>query len=323
MQTGVFCVFPENAGNTPNADLTDEAIALVSASMNRLLQTLLRALVVAATSATAYAQLGVDIRMNQSQYLAGEAVLIAVTITNHTGSDVILASNGRTPWLDMVVKRSSGEPAAALGRTNFGAVKIASGQTMSKTIDISGLYNLREAGSYSVSALVRNGPDSNGFVSNRLLFSSANVRPDWSQKVGVPGQPGKTHEFRVINFTSASKSMIYTQVVDSKTGLSLQTLNLGQALLFRKPQAAVDRAQTLNVLYLATPEFYIHARVDVQGRFLGRELHKRGADGDPRLVTFADGSVKVAGSIPYDVKAEAVARGKIRKASERPAYTYN
>lgn len=291
--------------------------------MHQPLRTIFRSLAVAATTALASAQLSVSIQMGQSQFLAGEAMLVAITITNHTGGDIILANNGRTPWLDMVVKRGNGEPASSLGRTNFGAVKIATGQSMGKTIDISGLYNLREPGSYSVSALIRYGTENNGFISNRLLFSSTNARPDWSQKVGVPGQPGKTHEFRVINFTSSSKSMLYTQVIDSKTGLSLQTLNLGQALLFRKPQAAVDRTQTLNVLYLATPEFYVHARIDVNGRFLGRELHKRGASGDPRLVTFADGSVKVAGSILYDAKAEAEAQAKIRKISDRPAYTYN
>jgi hypothetical protein len=291
--------------------------------MKRLLYPLLRTLIFAASTATALGQLSVNIQMNQSQLLAGEAVLVTVTITNHTGSDALLANNGRTPWLDMVVKRGNGETASALGRSNFGAVKIASGQSMSKIIDISGLYNLREPGAYSVSALVRNGTDNNGFISNRLLFSSVNVRPDWSQKVGVPGQPGKTNEFRVINFTNNSKSMLYTQVIDSKTGVSLQTLCLGEALLFRKPQAAVDRSQNLNVLYLATPEFYVHARIDINGRFLGRELHKRGASGDPRLMTFADGSVKVAGSVLYDEKAEAEARGKIRKISERPPYTYN
>lgn len=291
--------------------------------MNRPLLFVLRALILASCSATAWGQLGVSIQMNQSQLLAGETVMVQVTITNHTGNELILASNGRTPWLDMVVKRSNGEIAAALGRSNFGAVKIGSGQSMSKTIEISGLYNLREPGSYSVSALIRSGADNNGFISNRLLFTTVNVRPDWSQKVGVPGQPGKTHEFRVINFTNASKSMLYTQVMDTKTGISLQTLCLGEALLFRKPQAAVDGSQILNVLYLATPEFYVHARIDSNGQFLGRSLHKRGASGDPRLMTFADGSVHVAGSILYDEKAEAEARGKIRNISERPTYTYN
>ena len=77
------------------------------------------------------------------------------------------------------------------------------------------------------------------------------------------------------------------------------------------------------MLYLATPEFYVHARIDVNGKFLGRDLHKRGAGGDPRLMSFADGSVQVAGSIRYDAQAEAAARAKIRKISERPPYTYN
>lgn len=276
------------------------------------------------SGASAHGQLAVNIRMNQSQYLAGEAILVSVTITNHTGTDLTLANQGRTPWLDLVVKKANGEPASSLGRTNFGAVKVASGQSMSKTIDIAGIYHLREPGTYSVSALVRSGgADSSGFISNRLLFNCANVRPDWTQKVGVAGQPGKVHEFRVINFTNSRRSLLYTQVVDSKTGVSLQTLNLGEALLFRKPQAAVDRTQTLHVLYLATPEFYVHARVDVQGRFVGRDLHKRGGAGDPRLMTFADGSVKVAGSVLYDAKAAEAERSQIRKISERPPYTYN
>jgi hypothetical protein len=292
--------------------------------MSRMFSQLLCVVVGMVSLATSHAQLGVNIRMDQSQYLAGEAVLVSVTITNHTGNDVVLASQGRTPWLDMVVKRGNGEPASSLGRTNFGAVKIASGQSMSKTIDIAALYHLREPGSYSVSAIVRMaGATTEGFISNRLLFNCANVRPDWSQKVGVPGQPGKSHEFRVMNFTNSQKSLLYAQVVDCKTGVSIQTLSLGEALLFRKPQAAVDRSQSLHVLYLATPEFYVHARMDVNGKFLGRDLHKRGAGGDPRLMSFADGSVQVAGSIPYDAQAEAAARAKIRKISERPPYTYN
>lgn len=272
---------------------------------------------------SSHAQLGVNIRMNQSQYLGGEPILVAVTITNNTGNDVVLASQGRTSWLDMVVKRGNGETASSFGRSSFGAVKIAAGQSMSKTIDIAGLYHLREPGAYSVSAIVRmTGADTSGFISNRLLFNCANVRPDWSQKVGVPGKPGKSHEFRVMNFTNSQKSSLYAQVVDCKTGVSIQTLCLGEALLFRKPQAAVDRSQALHVLYLATPEFYVHARMDVNGKFLGRELHKRGAGGDPKLVSFADGSVLVAGSIPYDAQAEAAIRSKIRKISERPTYTY-
>lgn len=291
--------------------------------MNRTVKQICNLLIALACSTMSYAQIGVNIRMNSGQILAGENVLVGVTITNNTGNDIVLANQGRTSWLDLVVKRSNGEPASAIGNASFGGVKIAAGQTMAKTIDISKIYNLRESGSYTVSAVVRERSQPNGYVSNRLLFTCATARPDWSQKVGVPGSPGKTREYRVINFTSSSRTKLYAQLIDGKTGTSIQTLCLGEALLFRKPQASVDRAQVLHVLYLATPEFYVHARMDVNGKFLGRDLHKRGASGDPRLMTFGDGSVKVAGSVLYDAAAAAKAQAKIRKISERPPYVYN
>ena len=294
------------------------------AVMNRTVKQIIFSLAALACTAVSQAQIGVNIRMNSAQILAGENVLVGVTITNNTGNDIVLANQGRTSWLDMVVKRGNGEVASGLGNANFGAVKIGAGQTVAKTIDISKIYNLREPGSYSVSAIIRDrGTQSSGYISNRLLFTCATARPDWSQKVGVPGSPGKTREYRVINFTSSSRTKLYAQLIDGKTGTSIQTLCLGEALLFRKPQASVDRAQVLHVLYLATPEFYVHARMDVDGKFLGRDLHKRGANGDPRLMTFGDGSVKVAGSVLYDAAAAAQAQAKIRKISERPPYVYN
>jgi hypothetical protein len=304
--------------------LDSPTIHYTTSLMKQINKPLLYLIALFSMVATASAQLGVSIRMNQSQILAGENVLVGVTITNSTGNNITLANSGRTPWLDLVVKRGNGEPAASIARADFGPVKIAAGQTMSKTIELSKLYNLRESGTYSVSAIVRApGTSDSGFVSNRILFTCSNVRADWSQKVGVPGSPGSTREFRIMNFNNNSKSLLYAQVVNDKTGTSLQTLCLGEALLFRKPQAAVDRGQILHVLYLATPEFYVHARIDINGRFLGRELHTRGASGDPRLMTFADGSVKIAGSVMYDPQAAAKAQSKIRKISERPPYTYN
>jgi hypothetical protein len=53
-----------------------------------------------------------------------------------------------------------------------------------------------------------------------------------------------------------------------------------------------------------------------------RKLHQRGQLGDPQLLTFGDGTVKVTNSVVYDQKAAAEARSKVRKASDRPPITY-
>jgi hypothetical protein len=92
--------------------------------------------------------------------------------------------------------------------------------------------------------------------------------------------------------------------------------------MLRKPLATVDRQQRMHVMFLATPTMWVHCVIDTDGKLNDRQIHQRGPQGDPQLLTFGDGSVRVANSIPYDPKAAAEARAKIRKASDRPPIVY-
>ncbi|MCW1922534.1 hypothetical protein OKA05_08205 [Luteolibacter arcticus] len=274
--------------------------------------------------ATARAQIEVKLKMTRNNFVAGEPVLVQVNVTNRSGQDIVFQGNSRAGWLDLMVNTLSGNPLTPLGQPAFGAVKIPLGQTMSRTVDLSRLYPLQSAGNYSVYASVRlPGQTNEGFVSNRLLFNTSTARPYWTQKIGLPGKAGQTREFRVLEFNSGSKTMLYAQVMDSRTGGSLQTHPLGEVLMFRKPSATLDNRQVMHVLYLISPDMWGHVRVASDGKLLGRELHKRGAGSDPVLYTSKDGVVEVGNSIPYDAKAAAEARGKVRKASDRPAFIFN
>lgn len=269
------------------------------------------------------AQIGVQLNSAQNQYLNGESVIIDVLLTNHTGADLTLQNSNGLSWLEFVVRRANDDVVTPLRGNLFQSVKITTGQTVVKKINLSQLFHFKEAGNYRVSCVVRmTGDVSTGFTSNRLTFSVSNARADWSQKVGVPGQLGVAREYRLTNFTNSSKTQLYAQIIDDRTATPIQTLCFGEALLFRKPQAAVDRQQNLHVLYLANPQFYVHTQININGQLLNRELHQRGAGGDPQLMTFADGSVKVMNSILFDAKAAEAARRKIRKLTDRPSYTY-
>ena len=63
---------------------------------------------------------------------------------------------------------------------------------------------------------------------------------------------------------------------------------------------------------------WVHCVINTDGKLVDRQIHQRGPQGDPQLLTFGDGSVRVANSIPYDPKAAAEQRAKVRKASDRP-----
>jgi hypothetical protein len=144
----------------------------------------------------------------------------------------------------------------------------------------------------------------------------------WSQKVGVSGSTHHTREFRILNFAGDLKSQIYAQITDNRTGQFVRTFLLGDVLMLRKPLATVDRDQRMHVMFLTTPTMWVHCVINTDGKLVDRKIHQRGPQGDPQLLTFGDGSVRVANSIPYDPEAVAEQKAKIRKASDRPPVLY-
>ncbi|MEK7953475.1 hypothetical protein [Luteolibacter soli] len=270
---------------------------------------------------TARAQVEVTLKMARNNFVSGESIPVAVTVTNRSGQDLVFQGNSRVGWLDLMVSNLNGVALTPIGQPAFGAVKIPLGQAMSRTVDLASLYPLQTAGNFSVYAVVRlPGQADNGYGSNRTVFNVNTALPYWTQKIGLAGKPGQGREFRVLQFNTGSKTTLYAQVMDTRTGNAIRTHPLGEALMFRKPSVTLDNRQVMHVLYLMSPEMWGHVRVAPDGQLLGRELHKRGAGSDPVLLTSRDGIVQVGNSIPYDPKAEAEARGKVRKASDRPTF---
>jgi len=272
---------------------------------------------------TASAQLAASLRMSKQQYLAGESVLAIVTVTNHSGRELTFMGESRMPWLEFILKDRNGDPVSTKARTTFGKMKIKAGETLAREVDLSEFYLLTEPGNFSAVAVVRMpGEGVEGASTNRVAFNLSPGSVYWSQKVGIPGRDDVTREFRIINFNADQKSQIYVQVVDGRTGQNVRTYALGEVLMLRKPVVTVDRQQRLHVMYLGTPTMWVHCQIDVDGKLVSRQIHQRAATGDPQLLTFGDGSVRVANSIPYDPRAVAAEKAKVRKASDRPPGTY-
>jgi len=272
---------------------------------------------------SAQAQIATSLRVSKQQYLAGEPVMAVVTITNHAGREIFFHSDGRFQWLDFTIKDSRGNPVTPRGNAMFGPMKIAAGESLAREVDLGQHFQLTEPGNFSVSALIRMpGDNTEGATTNRVFFNQSPGHLFWSQKVGIPGKSNQTREFRILNFAGDTKSQLYAQIVDGQTGLVVRTFLLGDVLMMRRPLTTVDRKQRMHVMFLNAPTMWVHCVIDTDGRLDDREFHQRGPQGDPELMTFADGTVRVANSIPYDPKAAAAARAKTRKASERPPILY-
>jgi hypothetical protein len=276
-----------------------------------------------ALAGLASAQLSTSLRLTKKQYLAGEPVIAVVTLTNHAGRELTFTSDGRTQWLDFMLKDSRGESVTPKGRAIFGKMTIRAGESLAREVDLAQHFQLSEPGNFSTSALVHMpGSTVEGASTGRVLFTQSPGVPYWSQKVGIPGKAGLTREFSLLNFSGDEKAQIYAKIIDGRTGQNVRTFLLGDVLMLRKPLATVDRQQRMHVMFLATPTMWVHYQIDTDGKVVERQIHQRGSQGDPQLLTFADGSVRVANSIPYDQKAATEAKAKIRKASDRPPVGY-
>lgn len=269
----------------------------------------------------AQAQLATSISMNKREYVAGEAVIAEVIVTNHTGQELTLAGNQQQPWLTFVVTNNQGNPVSIAKPNTFGAMKIKAGESLAKQVDLTEYFMLYSQGNYAVSASITDPQKRFSSAStNRVLFNLTPGRTYWSQKIGISDDKKvtETREMKLLTFSNGKKNQIYAQVADGASGIPLRTFLLGDMLMLRKPMATLDGERCMHVMFLSTPSMWVHCQIDTDGKLVKREIHQTAPKGDPVMMAYGDGSVRVVNSILYDPVAVAKERSKVHKVSDRP-----
>ncbi|MBK1831289.1 hypothetical protein JIN77_11160 [Verrucomicrobiaceae bacterium R5-34] len=270
----------------------------------------------------AHAQVAVVMKMNKTNYLLNEPVTATIHITNHSGRQLVLSGNSHLSWLSFQMT-SRGRVVPPARRISYRPTVIPVGQTVARTITLSTTYALGNMGNYTCTAAVRMpGSTTNGYTSNRVHFTVTGGRAVWVQRAGLPSQPGQIREYKLVNFSANQGHELYAQIFNQNNGRHIATQPLGKVINFRRPKATLDGKSNMHALYQVKPNLFAHTIISPNGQVLSSSYHKRGASGDPRLMAFGNGEVQVAGSVPYNPKAEAEKRKIIRNISERPPFMY-
>ena len=135
--------------------------------------------------------------------------------------------------------------------------------------------------------------------------------------------PDEIREYELLTFTGNRAMELFAHVTSTNRGQEIATIPLGKIISFRKPTGTLDGANNLHALYQVKPDMFGHSCITPSGILKFTTFHKRGSSGDPRLMTFADGEVKIAGGVLFDPVADEEARKKVRNVSERPPFIYN
>jgi len=256
----------------------------------------------ALTGFRAAAQVSVEVTTEQEQFLPGEALPVAVKITNRSGQQVNL---GASPdWLTFNVESSENFVVIKNGEVPvLGEFDLESSQLGIKRVDLQPYFVIGKPGRYKIVATLRIKDWSVSTPSPAKYIDVINGADLWSQDFGVPPAPDVTNtapEVRKFTLVEAnylkSQLRLYVRVTDAADAQVYKVAPLGTLVSFSHPEAQVDRTSRLHVLWQSGAQSFSYCVISAGGIVVQREIYDY-FNSRPRLEVNGQGEVHVVGGV--------------------------
>jgi hypothetical protein len=288
--------------------------------MNRL-RFLLLALLCAAAVLPAQGQVSVALQIKRRSFIRYEPILATVTVTNLAGRELML-QDGESQWFGFQVNASEGNAVVPPINPNYhlDPLKLAPGESVKRTVNLSSLFSFSEFGHYRVKATIYSGELNKFFASPADAINVNEGRVIWQQTVGVPeGLPnaGNTHVLTLLSFQSDDKQYVYARVEDRDLSTVFCTHKLGHLITGQEPQVQMDSSNNLYVLQMMAPKQYMLTQIGINGE-LKVQTSYSAPKARPYLRRLASGQLQIVGG-QRDVAQAGLPAEPTAKLSERPA----
>ncbi|HXX42403.1 MAG TPA: hypothetical protein VEI58_09075 [Chthoniobacterales bacterium] len=271
-------------------------------------------------SSSALGQIQVDLKLPRLQFIAYEPVIATVGITNLAGRDIDLHDLSGQPWFGFEVTGQDGQLIGTLKTDPIQPpLKIETGKRVTQKINLTSLFVVHDFGAYHVRAHVYFADLGKFFYSPAKVFEVTDARPIWQQTVGIPegtGGGGDARSYSLLSNRFPDHTSLYVRVEDKDRGIVYATYSLGRIIALDEPQAELDRANQLHVLFCAAPRAWAYDRVGLNGDLLAHETFME-TKSRPRLVRSDDGEVRIAGGM-LESPLNPETRSTAPKLSDRP-----
>ena len=247
----------------------------------------------------AWAQVSVEVVPAQEQFLPGEAVPLAVKITNRSGQQLHLGAD--PVWLTFSVESVDGFVVVKNSEVPvFGPFDLESSQMATKRVDIQPYFTMHKPGRYKLTATLRIKDWGASIVSPVCQFDLINGAELWSQDFGVPNGTSAAPQVRKYALIEANylreQLRLYVQLSDKASAQSLKVAALGPMVSFSQPEPQVDRVNRLHVLWQAGSQAFDYCVINPDGTIFKQEVYDN-FTGRPHLTVNENGEVLVHGGV--------------------------
>src|SRR4030095_560411 len=182
-----------------------------------------------------------------------------VRIINHSGQTLRLGDE--PDWLSFSIEGGNGLVLPNQGEPPLqGEFELESSKMATKRVDLAPWFPLTVPGRYVVTASVKFKQWGYEKASPPKGFNVINGAKLWEQEFGVPTHGDASGSFPEVrkyilqqaNFLKANLRL-YLRVTDPTEGKIYRVAQLGPMLSFSRPEAQVDQASNLHVLYQNAP----------------------------------------------------------------------
>jgi hypothetical protein len=245
------------------------------------------------------AQITVEVTQEQQQLLAGEALKVAVRITNLSGQDLHLGEDEN--WLSFGVESREGIVVPKLGEAPVaGAFTLESSKVATKRVDLAPYFMLSRPGNYQIVATVHIREWNRDIVSAPKSFDLVQGSKLWEQEVGVPKSgetPDAQPEIRRYSLQQANNSRgrprLYLRITDVY-GKPIRVFAIGPMVSFGRPEAQVDKISNLHVINQEGASSFSYTVFNLEGEVITRQTYDYSSS-RPHLRVNDEGTIAISG----------------------------
>jgi hypothetical protein len=248
------------------------------------------------------AQVSVEIKLDQEQYLPNEPLIAHVKVRNDSGQTLHLAEADN--WITFIVEGT--EDIRYVRQRKLPVVKdkpfdLESSKTASVNIDLAPCYEITKTGRYKITATVSVPAFNEKFASPAKAFLIGSGSPLWEQAFGVPpevapaGADGKpeVRKYKLVQTNPGSDAKLFCRLTD-QLSQDIRVIQVGPLVSFSRPEPQLDRWNNLHVLYQIGARTFLYTMINPDGMVVARERHDQ-TDTRPALHYNDEGRISVHG----------------------------
>ena len=252
-----------------------------------------------ASALSAWAQVEVEVVLDQDKFLPAEQLMAGVRIVNRSGQALNLGEEA--DWAKFSIERFDGGGVHPISQPPVqGAFKLESSERATVKVDIAPCFDLRKQGRYFITATVKIKEWDKAIVSKPVPLEIVEGSKLWEEAFGVPQEQGSTQQApEVRKYTLQQANYLKGQLrlylrVSTGDGRVLKMLNVGPMIGFGQPEPQVDRQSRLHVLYQKAAKDFAYLVVNPEGDMILHQTFEY-TDTRPRLRLDEVGKITVVG----------------------------